>query len=121
MLQIVRQPIVIQAEGSAPKLIEEFIGQVATGTPEVSIARMTASEGWVEPGQTPEFDEYTLVLAGTLKVETREGSTELHAGQAVIAKAGEWVRYSATAAGGAQYVAVCLPAFLPDSVHRDET
>jgi quercetin dioxygenase-like cupin family protein len=120
MLHVVRQPHVIQAEGNRPKLIEEFIGQIATGTAAVSIARMTASEGWVEPGQTPEFDEYTLVLAGTLQVETREGITEIQAGQAVIAKAGDWVRYSATAAGGAQYVAVCLPAFQPGSVHRDE-
>ena len=119
MLQVVRTPHLIHAEGTHPKLIEEFIGNVATGTPEVSIARMTASEGWVEPGQTPAFDEYTLVLASTLQVETREGLTEVRAGQAVIAKAGAWVRYSATGPGGAQYVAVCLPAFHPERVHRD--
>jgi len=80
---------------------------------------MDASEGWGEPGQTPDFDEYTLVLGGTLTVETREGTTEVTAGQAIIAKAGEWIRYSATGAGGAQYVAVCLPGFHPESVHRD--
>ena len=119
MLQVVRQPFVIHAEGNKPKLIEEFIGNVASGTPAVSIARMTATEGWVEPGQTPAFDEYTLVLKGTLQVETREGLTEVHAGQAVIAPAGAWVRYSATAPGGAEYIAVCLPAFHPDTVHRD--
>jgi len=93
---------------------------VATGTSEVSVARMKASEGWEEPGQTPEFDEYTLVLAGTLKVETREGVQDVHAGQAVIAKAGTWVRYSAVAPGGAEYVSVCRPAFHPDTVHRDQ-
>jgi quercetin dioxygenase-like cupin family protein len=120
MLQVVRQPHVIHAEGNQPKLIEEFIGRVATGTTAVSIARMTASEGWVEPGQTPAFDEYTLVLAGTLQVATKDGVTEVQAGQAVIAKAGEWVRYSATGPGGASYVAVCLPAFHPETVHRDE-
>jgi quercetin dioxygenase-like cupin family protein len=119
MVQVIRQPFVIHAEGNKPKLIEEFVGNVASGTPEVSIARMKASEGWVEPGQTPEFDEYTLVLAGTLLVETREGVTEVGPGEAVITRAGQWVRYSATREGGAEYVAVCRPAFHPDTVHRD--
>ena len=119
MPTLIPHPVVIQAEGTRPKLIEEFVGLASSGTAAVSIARMTASEGWEEPGQTPEFDEYTLVLAGTLLVETREGVTEVLAGQAVIAKAGEWVRYRATAPGGAQYVAVCLPAFHPETVHRD--
>ena len=119
MVQIVKQPTIIHAEGSRPKLIEEFIGNINTGTAQVSIARMDASEGWVEPGQTPAFDEYTLVLGGTLTVETLEGSTQVTAGQAVIARAGEWIRYSATGPGGAQYVAVCLPGFHPGLVHRD--
>jgi quercetin dioxygenase-like cupin family protein len=117
MVQVVRQPTVIQAEGTAPKLIQEFVGNVTTGTKAVSVARMKASAGWEEPGQTPEFDEYTLVLGGTLHVETREGVTKVGANQAVIAKAGEWIRYSAP--DGAEYVAVCLPAFHPDTVHRD--
>ncbi|WP_306597743.1 hypothetical protein [Geothrix sp. 21YS21S-2] len=119
MVQLVTQPFVLRPEGNKPKLIEEFVGNVASGTPEVSIARMKASEGWMEPGQTPEFDEYTLVLAGTLRVETREGVTEVQANQAVITRAGQWVRYSAPGAGGAEYVAVCLPGFHPDTVHRD--
>jgi len=119
MVRIIAQPTVIQAEGTRPKRIEEFIGNVTSGTPELSIARMDASEGWVEPGQTPAFDEYTLVLSGTLRVETRDGSTDVPGGQAVIAKAGEWVRYSAPLPGGAQYVAVCHPAFSPGTVNRD--
>ncbi|BDU71319.1 cupin domain-containing protein [Mesoterricola silvestris] len=119
MVQLVTQPFVIRPEGNKPKLIEEFVGNVATGTREVSIARMKAAGGWLEPGQTPRFDEYTLVLAGTLRVETREGITDVQANQAVITRAGQWVRYSAPEAEGAEYVAVCLPAFHPDTVHRD--
>lgn len=117
MLQVIAKPFIIQAEGSAPKLIQEYVGNVATPGAPLSLAHMKASPGWTEPGQTPEFDEYTLVLAGTLVVETREGRQEVPAGQAVIAKAGDWVRY--TAPEGAEYVAVCLPAFRPDTVHRD--
>ena len=119
MPTLIPVPSRITAAGNKPKLIEEFVGNVASGTREVSIARMKASEGWMEPGQTPEFDEYTLVLAGTLRVETREGVTEVQANQAIITRAGQWVRYSALGAGGAEYVAVCLPAFHPDTVHRD--
>lgn len=104
--------------GTRPKRIEEFVGRVNTATAAVSIARMVAPAGWVEPGQKPEFDEYTLVLEGSLRVETGNGTLDVSAGQAVCVAAGEWVRYSTPQ--GATYVAVCLPAFSPDSVHRDE-
>ena len=112
-------PSVIEACGNKPKVIEEFIGRVNSQTAEVSIARMVSPSGWVEPGQTPEFDEYTIVLKGELTVETREGVQTVSAGQAIIAKQGEWVRYSSPHADGAEYMAVCLPAFSPDTVHRD--
>ena len=107
------------ADRMRPQRIEEFVGLVNTGTREVSLARMTSPEGWVEPGQTPEFDEYSLVLAGTLRVTTQEGVVDVEAGQAVLARAGEWVRYSTPLAGGAVYVSVCQPAFTPETVHRD--
>lgn len=109
----------IAAAGNKPKTIEEFIGRVNSSTAQVSIARMTSPAGWVEPGQTPEFDEYTLVLRGMLRVEHREGLLDVRAGQAVIVEAGEWIRYSSPEAEGAEYVAICLPAFSPDTVHRD--
>ena len=112
-------PKIVQAAGNKPKRIEEFIGRVASGTSGVSVARMRSPEGWVEPGQTPEFDEYTVVLAGMLRVKTRERELDVAAGQAVIVPRGNWVQYSTPHAGGAEYIAVCLPAFLPDSVHRD--
>ena len=112
-------PKVVQAAGNKPKRIEEFIGRVATGTEKVSIARMKSPEGWIEPGQTPEFDEYTLVLAGMLRVQSRDGQTDVRAGQAVIVPHGEWVQYSTPEAGGAEYIAVCAPAFSPEIVHRD--
>jgi mannose-6-phosphate isomerase-like protein (cupin superfamily) len=112
-------PRVIPAAGNKPKIIEEFIGRIASGTAAVSVARMRSPGGWVEPGQTPEFDEYTVVLRGTLRVEGRDGAIDVGAGQAVIAAAGEWVRYSTPDPGGAEYIAVCLPAFAPDNVHRD--
>jgi quercetin dioxygenase-like cupin family protein len=115
----IEHPTVVESAGNKPKRIEEFVGRVNTGTPGVSIARMVSPPGWQEPGQTPAFDEYTLVLAGTLRVETRSGTLEIGAGQAVHAPAGEWVRYSTPGAQGAQYVAVCLPAFSPATVHRD--
>jgi len=115
---LIEQPTVVPAAGTRPKRIEEFVGRVNTGTGAVSIARMTSPPGWVEPGQAPEFDEYTLVLEGTLHLEFRGGSLEVRAGQAVSVHAGEWVRYSTPQ--GATYVAVCLPAFSPDTVHRDE-
>jgi mannose-6-phosphate isomerase-like protein (cupin superfamily) len=119
MPHLVPKPIVIQASGNKPKLIEEFIGRVATRTAGLSVARMKSPPGWVEPGQTPEFEEYTIVLKGTLRVTSRDGSTDVNAGQAVIVPAGEWVKYSTPGAEGAEYIAVCLPAFSPDTVHRD--
>jgi mannose-6-phosphate isomerase-like protein (cupin superfamily) len=117
--RVIPQPTTIEAAGNLPKVIEEFIGQVNSGTSAVSIARMRSPSGWIEPGQTPEFDEYTLVLRGSLRVTTREGTVDVPAGQAVIASAGEWVQYSTPGAEGAEYIAVCVPAFSPKTVHRD--
>jgi quercetin dioxygenase-like cupin family protein len=115
----IQQPSIVQAAGNKPKIIEEFVGRVNSGTAGVSVARMKSPSGWVEPGQTPEFDEYTLVLRGTLRVSSPGGSIDVHAGQAVIAHAGEWVQYSTPGPEGAEYVAICLPAFSMDTVHRD--
>ena len=117
MARLIGKPTIVTAAGNLPKRIEEYVGRVATGTEGVSIARMKSPPGWVEPGQTPAFDEYTLVLAGALRVESRDGAITVAAGQAVIARAGEWVRYSTPE--GAEYVAVCLPAFSPETVRRD--
>ena len=117
MPEFIDSPKIIEAPGNIPKVIKEFIGCVNTGTQGVSIAKMESPAGWKEPGQTPEFDEYTIVLKGTLTVETKEKTFEVKAGQAIKAHKGEWVRYSTP--GGAEYVAVCLPAFTPDTVHRD--
>jgi quercetin dioxygenase-like cupin family protein len=119
MLRVIRTPKIIQAAGNLPKRIEEFVGRVNTGSPEMSLARMTSQKGWVEPGQTPEFAEYTLVLRGTLRVQSHTGTEDVHAGECVIVEAGQWVRYS-TPLEDTEYVAVCLPAFSPESVHRDE-
>ena len=113
------EPRVVEAAGNKPKIIEEYIGRVNSQTGDLSIARMKSPSGWVEPGQTPEFDEYTVVLRGTLRVTTKSGSTDVQAGQAVIAHKGEWVQYSTPGAEGAEYVAICLPAFSMDTVHRD--
>ena len=107
----------IQAAGNKPKLIDEFVGRINSQTETLSIAHMRSPEGWIEPGQTPEFDEYTIVLQGTLLVVHREGKIEVKAGQAVIAHRGEWVQYSTP--HGAEYIAICLPAFSPDTVKRD--
>ncbi len=120
MVTKIQSPTLIESAGNKPKVIEEFIGQVTSGTSRVSIAKMRSPGGWQEPGQTPEFDEYTIVIAGVLQVETRDGIIEIKPGQAVIAPRGEWVRYSSPNEDGAEYVAVCLPAFGPDIVHRDE-
>lgn len=120
MARLIEQPTRIAAAGNKPKIIEEFIGRVNSGTEAVSIARMKSPGGWTEPAQTPEFDEYTVVLAGMLRVTGKAGSVDVRAGQAVIAPAGEWVLYSSPEAEGAEYVAVCLPAFSPDTVHRHE-
>ncbi|GEJ56493.1 cupin domain-containing protein [Anaeromyxobacter diazotrophicus] len=119
MARLIPTPTVIAAVGTKPKVIEELVGRVNTGTAELSIARMRSPPGWAEPGQTPEFDEYTVVLRGVLRVETREGVLEVPAGQAVHAPRGAWVRYSTPGPDGAEYVAVCLPAFAPGTVHRD--
>jgi quercetin dioxygenase-like cupin family protein len=113
------QPKIIRAAGNKPKLIEEYIGRVNSKTEPVSVARMKSPGGWVEPGQAPDFDEYTIVLQGKLRVTTRAGVIDVHAGQAVIAHRGEWVQYSTPDAEGAEYIAVCLPAFSPALVHRD--
>lgn len=112
-------PAVVQAAGNKPKRIEEFIGRVNSGTDAVSIARMRSPSGWIEPGQTPAFDEFTVVLSGMLRVTTRNGHLDVRAGQAVVAPRGEWVQYSTPEAEGAEYIAVCVPAFSPDTVHRD--
>lgn len=113
-------PTRVEAAGNKPKLIDEYIGRVNSGTDAVSVAHMRSPGGWQEPGQTPRFDEFTVVLRGTLRVEHRGGAMDIGAGQAVIAHAGEWVRYSTPGADGAEYIAVCLPAFSMDTVHRDE-
>jgi quercetin dioxygenase-like cupin family protein len=120
MATLIDAPAVVEAAGNKPKRIEEFVGRVRSGTPGVSLARMKSPPGWQEPGQTPEFDEYSLVLAGELCVETRSGTLRVRAGQALHAPAGEWVRYGTPGPEGAEYVAVCLPAFSPATVHRDE-
>jgi mannose-6-phosphate isomerase-like protein (cupin superfamily) len=109
----------IVASGTKPKLIEEYVGRVNSQTAGLSVAHMHSPEGWEEPGQTPEFEEYTLVLQGTLRVQHKNGRLDVTEGEAVITHSGEWVRYSTPFAGGAEYVAVCLPAFSPDTVHRD--
>lgn len=120
MSRLIETPTRIESAGNKPKQIEEFVGRVNSATEALSVARMTSPSGWVEPGQTPAFDEFTLVLEGVLHVESRDGALDVRAGQAVIAERGQWVRYSTPAPEGAVYVAVCLPAFSPDSVHRDE-
>ena len=111
---------VIQAAGKPPKQIEEFIGQVNSQTSEISIARMTSPAGWSEPGQTPKFNEYTVVLRGTLRVKTKSRELNVTAGQSIMLESGEWVQYSTPFAGGAEYIAVCVPAFSPDRVQRDK-
>lgn len=112
-------PTAIEAVGNKPKLIEEFFGRVNSGSTDVSIARMTSPGGWVEPGQTPDFDEYTIVLKGLLRVTTRDGEIDVRAGEAIVTPRGHWVRYSTPEADGAEYLAVCHPAFSPETVRRD--
>ena len=120
MPTLIPAPTVIAAAGSKPKRIEEYVGRINSGTATVSVARMRSPPGWCEPGQRPEFDEYTLVLGGALRVESEDGAElDVRAGQAVATRAGEWVRYSTPGPEGADYVAVCLPAFSPAIVHRD--
>lgn len=119
MTKFIQSPSIIKAAGNVPKIIEEYFGRVNSNTQRLSIARMKSPEGWVEPGQTPEFEEYTVVVKGTLRVTTKNGSFNVDEGQAVIAEKGEWIQYSTPFTGGAEYVAVCIPAFSPDIVHRD--
>jgi len=119
MPRLIDKPTVIAAAGNKPKTIQEFAGRVNSGHSSVSVARMVSPEGWVEPGQRPEFEEITVVLKGMLRVEHEGGALDVRAGQAVVASPGEWIRYSSPEAGGAEYVAVCLPAFSPATVHRD--
>ena len=119
MPTLISQPTRIQAAGNKPKLIDEFIGRVNSNTSVVSVAHMRSPQGWREPGQTPEFDEFTIVLKGVLRVTYKRGTLDVQAGQAVIAHAGEWIQYSTPAVDGAEYIAVCLPAFSLEAVHRD--
>ena len=118
-MQLIEAATVITAVGSPPKMISEYVGRLNTGGSALSIAHMISPRGWREPGQTPEFDEYTVVLRGLLRVQTRTLTKEVRAGQAVIAPKGEWVQYSTPDENGAEYVAICLPAFSPEAVHRD--
>lgn len=120
MPRLVAAPTVVPAAGNPPKRIEEYVGRVNTGHAGVSVARMVSPQGWVEPGQRPEFEEVTVVLRGMLRVEHEKGSLDIRAGQGVVTAPGEWVRYSTPEAGGAEYVAICLPAFSMETVHRDE-
>jgi ethanolamine utilization protein EutQ len=120
MPTLIPQATRIQAAGNKPKLIDEYVGRVNTKTSAASVAHMRSPQGWLEPGQTPEFDEFTIVLKGTLRVTHKGGELDVAAGQAVITHAGEWVRYSTPNEGGAEYIAVCLPAFSMETVHRDQ-
>ncbi len=119
MAELIENPTQVKAAGNKPKIIREYIGRVNSKTQALSIAHMQSPSGWVEPGQTPEFDEYTIVLRGALKVKTKSQDFDVKAGQAVIVRKGEWVQYSSPNHAGAEYIAVCLPAFSPDTVHRD--
>ncbi|MEW6491049.1 MAG: cupin domain-containing protein [Cyanobacteriota bacterium] len=119
MPKLISEPTRIEAAGNKPKLIQEYIGRVTTQTEAVSIALMRSPSGWVEPGQHPDFDEFTIVLKGMLCVQFEGGQIDVHAGQAIIAHQGEWVQYSTPSEEGAEYIAVCLPAFSPETVHRD--
>lgn len=121
MPTLIAQPKRIEAAGNKPKLIDEFVGRVNSGESRLSIARMKSPAGWVEPGQRPEFDEFTVVLSGMLRVKHEQGQIDVRAGQAVVAHAGEWVQYSTPLPDGAEYVAICMPAFSPATVHRDAT
>jgi mannose-6-phosphate isomerase-like protein (cupin superfamily) len=120
MPRLITSPSVVEAAGNKPKVIREFVGRVNSATDGVSIAQMQSPAGWIEPGQRPEFDEYTLVLRGVVRVASDSGTIDVHPGQAVLANAGEWVQYSTPEADGADYVSVCIPAFSPQLVHRDQ-
>ncbi len=118
--RLIESPSIVAAAGDPPKIIEEYAGRVNSGHSGVSVARMNSPEGWSEPGQCPVFEEISVVLAGMLRVEHRSGALEVRAGQGVVASPGEWVRYSSPEPGGAEYIAVCVPAFSPETVRRDE-
>lgn len=120
MPTLIAQPTRITSAGNKPKLIDEYIGRVNTQTSDASVAHMRSPGGWVEPGQTPDFDEFTIVLNGMLRVKHEGGDIDVHAGQAIVVHKGEWVQYSTPEPDGAEYIAVCLPAFSMDTVHRDE-
>ena len=120
MPRLIDAPTIITAAGNKPKRIEEYAGRVNSGHTAVSVARMVSPGGWVEPGQRPDFEEITVVLRGMVRVESDSGSIDVRAGQAVVTSPGEWVRYSTPEAEGAEYVAICIPAFSPDTVHRDQ-
>jgi len=120
MIKLIQSPKLIKAAGNMPKAINEFFGMVNSQNSEISIARMQSPAGWDEPGQTPEFDEYTLVLKGTLRIETKKDDFYVHSNQAVMVSKGEWVRYSSPGEEGAEYIAICVPAFSPEMVHRDQ-
>jgi len=119
MATLINAPSIIKAAGNKPKIIEEYVGRVNSKTTSTSVARMQSPGGWTEPGQRPEFDEFTVVLKGMLRVKTETETLDIRAGQAVIVNKGEWIQYSSPEDGGAEYIAVCLPAFSPDTVHRD--
>jgi mannose-6-phosphate isomerase-like protein (cupin superfamily) len=119
MPRLISSPTVIEAAGNMPKRIEEYVGRVNSATSGVSIARMVSPQGWEEPGQRPAFEEFTIVLRGMLRVTTNGDTIDVRAGQAIVAAPGEWVRYSSPEEGGAEYIAVCIPAFSPETVHRD--
>ena len=120
MPEHIKSPSVIKAAGNKPKIIEEFIGRVNSKNNSVSIAKMKSPQGWIEPGQKPEFDEFTVVLKGMLRVTTKSETLDIKEGEAVITRKGEWIQYSTPEPDGAEYIAVCIPAFSPDNVHRDE-
>ena len=120
MPEHIKSPSVIKAAGNKPKIIEEFIGRVNSRNNSVSIAKMKSPQGWIEPGQKPEFDEFTVVLKGMLRVTTKSETLDIKEGEAVITRKGEWIQYSTPEPDGAEYIAVCIPAFSPDNVHRDE-
>jgi len=115
----INKPTIIEAAGNKPKIIQEFFGRVNSKTENVSIARMVGPAGWIEPGQTPEFDEYTIVLNGALTVKTKDETIIVKAGEAILTQKGEWIQYSTDEKEGAEYIAICIPAFSPETVHRD--
>ncbi len=120
MVKFISSPSIIKSAGNKPKIIEEYFGRVNSESSNVSIARMKSPGGWIEPGQKPDFDEYTVVLKGTLRVSSKNGFIDVHENEAILVNKGEWVQYSTPDGAGAEYIAVCLPAFSQDSVHRDE-